>query len=89
MVWIRTQWKFQVVKAGSYFGVGERALPESGNCAQASFVILSTEHCLEGQQILKAFTPFPGIALQGETCGAVIGSLIALGLGYGRDDMHD
>jgi len=62
-------------------------LLKSGNCAQTSFSILSEEYDLDGTQILKALTPFPGIALRGETCGAVIGSLMALGLVYGRDDL--
>jgi len=64
-------------------------LLESGNCAQTSFAILNEEFNLGGEQILKALTPFPGIALRGETCGAVIGSLMALGLVYGRDDLQD
>ena len=64
-------------------------LLESGNCAQTSFAILCEEHDLEGAQILKALTSFPGIALRGETCGSVIGSLMALGLVYGRDDLND
>jgi C_GCAxxG_C_C family probable redox protein len=64
-------------------------LLESGNCAQTSFAILNEEHDLDGGQILRALTPFPGIALRGETCGAVIGSLMALGLVYGRDDLRD
>jgi hypothetical protein len=33
--------------------------------------------------------PFPGIALRGETCGAVIGCLMALGLEFGREDLSD
>jgi C_GCAxxG_C_C family probable redox protein len=64
-------------------------LLESGNCAQTSFAILNEEFNLGGEQILKALTPFPGIALRGETCGAVIGSLMALGLVFGRDDLSD
>jgi C_GCAxxG_C_C family probable redox protein len=64
-------------------------LLESGNCAQTSFSILNDEFDLGGELILKALTPFPGIALRGETCGAVIGSLMALGLVYGRDDLTD
>ena len=64
-------------------------LQECGNCAQTSFAILNEEHDLDGNQILKALTPFPGIALRGETCGAVTGSLMALGLVYGRDDLKD
>ena len=64
-------------------------LMESGNCAQTSFVVLQEEFDLEGDQILRALTPFPGIALRGETCGAVVGSLMALGLEFGRDDLSD
>jgi C_GCAxxG_C_C family probable redox protein len=47
------------------------------------------EFGLDGSAILRALTPFPGIALRGETCGAVIGSLMAIGLVYGRDDLED
>jgi len=64
-------------------------LLKSGNCAQASFAVLCQEYDLDGDQILKALTAFPGIALRGETCGAVIGSLMALGLVYGRYDLND
>jgi C_GCAxxG_C_C family probable redox protein len=60
-------------------------LEVSGNCAQTSFISLQEVFDLEDGSITKALTPFPGIALRGETCGAVIGSLMALGLVYGRD----
>ena len=59
------------------------------NCAQTSFAVLQDEFNLDGAPILKALTPFPGIALRGETCGAVVGSLMALGLVFGRDDLDD
>lgn len=59
------------------------------NCAQTSFSVLQQEFNLEGGPILKALTPFPGIALRGETCGAVVGCLMALGLVYGREDLDD
>jgi C_GCAxxG_C_C family probable redox protein len=59
------------------------------NCAQTSFVVLMDEFDLYGKEILRALTPFPGIALRGETCGAVVGSLMAIGLVYGRDDLED
>ncbi len=59
------------------------------NCAQTSFAVLQDEFGLDGSTILKALTPFPGIALRGETCGAVVGSLMAIGLVYGRDDLED
>ncbi len=61
----------------------------SRNCAQTSFVALQEQFELEGGAILKALTPFPGIALRGETCGAVIGSLMALGLVFGRENLDD
>lgn len=64
-------------------------LTRSGNCAQTSFAVLQEEFNLDGGQILKALTPFPGIALRGETCGAVIGCLMAIGLVYGRDSLDD
>jgi C_GCAxxG_C_C family probable redox protein len=64
-------------------------LDRSKNCAQTSFAVLQEEFGFEGGPILKALTPFPGIALRGETCGAVIGCLMALGLVYGRDDLGD
>jgi hypothetical protein len=61
----------------------------SGNCAQTSFAVLQDEFDLDGGPILKALTPFPGIGLRGETCGALFGSLMALGLVYGRDELDD
>ncbi|MEA1922541.1 MAG: C-GCAxxG-C-C family protein [Pseudomonadota bacterium] len=61
----------------------------SRNCAQTSFVSLQEQFGLEGGTILKALTPFPGVALRGETCGAVIGSLMALGLIFGREELDD
>jgi C_GCAxxG_C_C family probable redox protein len=73
-------------------GITQRSrdlLQKSGNCAQASFAALCEAYELEGSQILRALTPFPGLALRGETCGAVIGSLMALGLVFGRDDLAD
>jgi len=65
------------------------SLGQSKNCAQTSFAILQKEFDLDGDAILKALTPFPGIALRGETCGAVIGCMMALGLIYGRDNLGD
>jgi len=64
-------------------------LDQSQNCAQTSFAVLQHEFALDGGGILKALTPFPGIALRGETCGAVIGCLMAIGLVVGRDNLDD
>jgi C_GCAxxG_C_C family probable redox protein len=61
----------------------------SGNCAQTSFLTLQEHFKLDGGTILKALTPFPGIALRGETCGAVSGSVMALGLVFGREALDD
>ena len=67
----------------------EKLLLRSGNCAQTAFAVLQERFDLEGGQVLRALTPLPGIALRGETCGAVIGALMALGLVHGRDDLDD
>jgi len=64
-------------------------LLQCGNCAQTTFFVLREEFDLDGQEILKALTPFPGLALRGETCGAVTGSLMAIGLVFGRDSLDD
>ncbi len=64
-------------------------LLECGNCAQSSFAALQETFDLDGDPILKALTPFPGIALRGETCGAVVGCLMAIGLVYGRERLDD
>jgi C_GCAxxG_C_C family probable redox protein len=61
----------------------------SGNCAQSSFAALQEHFGLESEDILKALTPFPGLALRGEACGAVVGSLMAVGLVYGRDELSN
>ena len=60
----------------------------SGNCAQTAFLALQKQFGLENGAILKALAAFPGgIALRGETCGVVIGCIMALGLVYGREKM--
>jgi C_GCAxxG_C_C family probable redox protein len=59
------------------------------HCAQASFLALDDVFGFGQPGILKALTPMPGIAERGETCGAVVGSLMALGLVFGRDQIED
>jgi hypothetical protein len=46
---------------------------------------LKEQFGLGGEQVVKALTPMPGIAERGETCGALTGPLMAMGLIYGRD----
>ncbi|MFH0847046.1 MAG: C-GCAxxG-C-C family protein [Chloroflexota bacterium] len=42
------------------------------------------------KESFKAFSPLAGgIARQGETCGAIIGALAALGLVIGREEIQD
>ncbi len=62
---------------------------KSRNCAQTSFAILQERFDLDGKTVLKALTAFPGIALRGETCGAVTGGMMALGLIFGREELDD
>ena len=60
----------------------------SHHCAQSSFMALKEQFGLRGEEVVKALTPMPGIAERGETCGAVTGPLMAMGLIYGRDLQH-
>ena len=64
-------------------------LLKSRNCAQTSFAVLQEKFDLDGDTVLKALTAFPGIALRCETCGAVTGGLMALGLIFGREELDD
>jgi C_GCAxxG_C_C family probable redox protein len=50
---------------------------------------LQDEFNLDHAVILKALGPFPGIAARGETCGAVIGSIMDLSLIFGSDKLDD
>ncbi len=64
-------------------------LAETKNCAQATFFALDRHFDLGGGDMLRALAPFPGIALRGETCGAVTGAMMALGLVFGTDIADD
>jgi C_GCAxxG_C_C family probable redox protein len=63
----------------------------SGNCAQSSYLALAGQFEMKSDEVLKALTPLPGIAEQGETCGAVTGPLMVFGQIYGRGEnrLHD
>jgi C_GCAxxG_C_C family probable redox protein len=69
-------------KAGDY---EER----SGCCAQGCLLALQEEFNIGDRLTLKAGTAMPGVALRGETCGAVIGGLMAIGLAFGRESLDD
>ncbi|MFC1821434.1 C-GCAxxG-C-C family protein [Thermodesulfobacteriota bacterium] len=64
-------------------------LKVSGNCAQSSFLALKEEFGLEDGSILKALTPFPGLAYRGGVCGTLIGCTMALGIVFGRENIDD
>lgn len=56
-----------------------------GSCAQSTLKALQEEFGLDSAEALKAATAMPGVALRGETCGAVSGPVMAFGLAYGRE----
>lgn len=60
-----------------------------GSCSQGALLALQEAFALGNDEVLKAATAMPGIALRGDTCGAVIGSMMALGLAFGRKDPND
>ena len=57
------------------------------NCAQSVFSVLSEDLDIDRNTALKLATPFgAGIAYMQETCGAVSGALMAIGLKYGKGE---
>jgi len=62
---------------------------ESGCCAQGCLRALQEEFGIGNEQTYKAATAMPGIALRGETCGGIVGGLMAIGLVWGREDPKD
>lgn len=61
----------------------------SGCCAQGCLLALQEQFKLGDALTFKAATAMPGVALRGETCGAVIGAVMAIGLAYGRESLDD
>ncbi len=59
------------------------------NCAQGTLQALQEEFNLGSTSVLKAASWMPGLVSRKETCGALIGGLMALGLALGRDKLHD
>jgi C_GCAxxG_C_C family probable redox protein len=64
----------------------DQHMQRSHHCAQSSFLALKEQFGLDGDQVVKALTPMPGLAERGESCGALTGPLMALGLVYGRNE---
>ncbi|MBN2186055.1 MAG: C_GCAxxG_C_C family protein [Dehalococcoidia bacterium] len=61
----------------------------SQSCAKSAALAVMEEFGLGNIKTITALSAFPGIALTGETCGAVSGGLIALSSYFGRDDLLD
>jgi len=59
-------------------------MAEYQQCAQATFATLQELFGLEGDALIRALAPLPGIAERGETCGAVTAALLAFGLIFGE-----
>ena len=63
-------------------------MPMYGSCASASFAALNEQFNLKADnKTIRALIPFAGgIAGKGETCGAVSGSMLALGIFFAPID---
>lgn len=61
------------------------------NCAKSTATALFEEFGLGNLEIIRALSPFPGIAMSGGICGPVTGGLITLGLFFSNKDIteHD
>lgn len=59
----------------------EKFMPKFMSCAQVSFAALNEQFNFKADSFLPALLPFAGgVAAKGETCGAVVGSMSAIGL---------
>ena len=62
----------------------------SFNCSQAVFTVFAEEIGLEKEEALKISCGFGGgMARMGNTCGAVTGAYMAIGLKYGKSKPED
>ncbi|MFT5875131.1 MAG: C_GCAxxG_C_C family probable redox protein [Clostridium sp.] len=59
------------------------------NCSQAVFSVFCEELGLNQEGALKISSGFGGGICQGETCGAVTGAVMVLGLKYGQCKVAD
>ena len=69
-------------KAGDY-------MEAYSSCAQGTLRALQEQFDLGNPEVLRAATAMPGVALRGDTCGAVSGPIMALGLAFGRVEAED
>lgn len=62
----------------------------SFNCSQAVFTVFAEELGLKKEEALKIACGFGGgMARMGNTCGAVTGAYMAIGLKYGKSNQED
>jgi C_GCAxxG_C_C family probable redox protein len=59
------------------------------NCAKSPALAVMEEFGFGDIKIITALSSLPGVALTGETCGAVLGGLVALSTYFGNDDLLD
>lgn len=72
--------------------IGKKALEydKYSGCSQSVLLALQEAFDTGNMESFKAATVLSGgVARKGETCGALIGGLLALGLVIGREDMTD
>ncbi|MBN2336616.1 C-GCAxxG-C-C family protein [Candidatus Bathyarchaeota archaeon] len=72
--------------------IGEKALAfdKYSGCSQSVLLALQEDLGIGGLESFKAATVLSGgVARRGETCGALLGGLLALGLVVGREDIRD
>jgi len=67
----------------------DKYFPIFGTCSQTSFYVLNKVFNLDADEFVKSLASMPGIALRGETCGAVTGSLLAIAMVYEEDIFDD
>ena len=63
----------------------DKYFPIFETCSQTSYYALNEVFDLNSEDFVKSLASMPGIALRGETCGAVIGSLLAIAMVYEED----
>ena len=67
----------------------DKYFPIFETCSQTSFHALNKVFNLDADEFVKSLASMPGIALRGETCGAVTGSLLAIAMVYEEDIFDD
>ena len=68
----------------------ERIFHEGFNCAQSAFLPFARDYKIDVNHALKLATGFgAGMVSRGDTCGAVTGAMMAIGLKYGRNIVSD